>query len=437
MLMSALYELLADKEAFRERMEKLALPGVSYEFGTLAKCGITGTHINVIVHGDAERSYDVDDRCAQHPADKALSLPEAAEPVRNGASHGLARHSNHKHDCDDCDNYDGDDNHKQDADNHHHHSEIIGLIKGLGLTDEVCENAIGVYNILGDAESKVHGVPVDNIHLHEVGSLDAIADIVGCCILIGMLGVTEITASPVHVGYGFVRCRHGILPIPAPATAEILKGVPVYAGSIKGELCTPTGAALLKQFVKSFSPMPPMTVQKIGYGMGSKDFQAANCVRAYLYNDSTDGLSAHHAVSEISCNLDDMTPEAIGAVFEVLLDNGALDVYAAPITMKKSRPAVKLSCLCSDHLRDKIARLMLLHTTTLGIRISSHERVVLDRSARTVKTDYGDILIKQAGGFGIAKLKPEFEDVLASAKAHGVPFAKAYDAAIEAASRKC
>jgi len=276
----------------------------------------------------------------------------------------------------------------------------------------------------------VHNVPLDKIHFHEIGSLDAVADIVGCCLLINMLGVSEIIASPVNTGFGSIQCEHGILPVPAPAAAEILKGVPIYSGHIRGELCTPTGAALLKHFAMRFGEMPPMTVVNVGYGMGTKDFPAANCLRAFLSEEAAPDDISRDTVYEISCNLDDMTPEAIGAAFEVFFENGALDVYTTPITMKKNRPAVMLSCLCPEDKRDKLARLMLEHTSTLGVRISAFRRDVMKRDTGTVSTEFGDIRVKTAQGFGVTKHKPEYDDVVAAAKRHNVPFTTVYNAAL-------
>ena len=343
MLMAALYELLPDKGAFRERMERLGLPGVTYDYSITTKCGITGTRIAVLVGGAEEKSEDV----------KHLK-----PGGRHSASHKHDKH-NHPH------------SHNHTHTHAHVHKgrrygfeEILELIRKLELPDNVMEDALAVYRLIGEAEAKVHGVSLQKIHLHEIGSLDAVADIVGCCLLVNMLGVTEISASPVHTGSGSVRCEHGILPVPAPAAAEILKGIPIYGGHIEGELCTPTGAALLKHFVKRFGDMAQMSVVKIGYGMGEKNFEAANCLRAFLCEGEVFDGGSRDVVYEISCNLDDMTPEAIGAAFAVLFDNGALDVYTVPIMMKKSRPAVMLSCLCAEGERDGLARLMLDTTPT-------------------------------------------------------------------------
>jgi len=393
MLMAALYELLPDKNIFREKMERLNLPGVTMQYIDSTKCGVTGTHISVMVGGVAEMSVDA------------------------GTPHKAA----HQHDA-------------GKAGRRYGFQDTQGLIRALGLPDNVMEDALAVYSIIGEAEAKVHGVPLEKVHLHEIGALDAVADIVGCCLLMNMLGVTDITASAVHVGSGSVQCEHGILPVPAPAAAEILKGVPIYGGSINGELCTPTGAALLKHFAVSFGQMPPMTVVKIGCGMGAKDFDAANCLRAFLCEDDIADGGGSDNVSEISCNLDDMTPEAIGAVFELLLEGGALDVFCAPILMKKNRPAVMLTCLCAEDSRNKLARLMLEHTTTLGVRITQCRRDVLSRTVEAVPTIYGDIRVKRAIGFGTMKHKPEYDDVLAASKLYGVPFETVHSAAMRAAT---
>ena len=446
MLMAALYELLPDKEEFRRKIERLNLPGVSFEFSDSIKCGIKGTHISVKVGG-------VDEGVAIARNHATLNAHTHGHDYDHSDDHDHGNDHGHEHDHVNDYDYDYDHSHghtykhstlnsqlstlNSNAALHPHvgrryeFEEILSLIRGLELPESVIENALGVYMILGEAEAAVHSDSLITIHLHEVGSLDAVADIVGCSLLIDMLGVTDISASPVHVGSGFVRCEHGILPVPAPATAEILKGIPIYGGQIKGELCTPTGAALLKRFVARFGEMKPMTVAKIGYGMGTKDFEAANCIRAFLGEDAVSDSGGNGIVYEISCNLDDMTPEAVGAVFDILFENGALDVYTAPIMMKKNRPAFMLSCLCAEENRDALARLMLEHTSTLGVRMTTHQREVLSRTVETVSTEYGDIRVKRAEGYGIIKHKPEYDDVLAAANKHSVPFMTVYNAAAE------
>ncbi len=271
----------------------------------------------------------------------------------------------------------------------------------------------------------MHDKPVTQVHFHEVGAMDAVADIVGVCMAMEQLAPERVVVSPIHVGSGQVRCAHGVLPVPAPATALILQGVPIYSGSIRGELCTPTGAALLKHFANSFSAMPTMTTERIGYGMGKKDFEAANCVRVIL-GDSFSGKASTteqrgDEVSELSCNLDDMTPEAIGYCMDILINSGALDVYTVPIGMKKSRPGVMLVCLCYKDRAEDMAKLMLTHTTTLGIREHSCRRYTLDRRVDSVNTPYGNVRVKTSFGYSITKSKPEYDDMAAIAKEQGIP----------------
>ena len=258
---------------------------------------------------------------------------------------------------------------------------------------------------------------------HEVGSLDAVADVAGVCLLVHMLGVERIVASPVHVGSGQVRCAHGILPVPAPATAHILRDVPIYGGAIRGELCTPTGAALLKHFVTEFGSMPVMKVEKIGYGMGNKEFEAANCVRALLGETA----GGRDEVAELCCNLDDMTAEAIGFAQEELLAAGALDVYTTPIGMKKGRPAVLLSCMCRMEDRERLLGLLFRHTTTLGVRENVCRRYTLERGERTVDTPHGPVRLKTASGWGVVRSKPEYEDVARIARGQGISLAEVCD----------
>ena len=250
---------------------------------------------------------------------------------------------------------------------HHEHRgmhDLWHIINDLPVSEKVKKDALAVYRLIAEAESTVHGEPVDKIHFHEVGSLDAIADIVGVSLLLEEIGAKKILASPIHVGFGQVKCAHGILPVPAPATAEILRGVPIYGGTIRGELCTPTGAALIKHFAEGFTSMPPMSVQAIGYGMGNKDFEAINCMRAFL-GETVDGgerelyEGPNDEVAELSCNLDDMTGEQIGFAAEILLANGALDAFMQPIQMKKNRPGQMLTCLCLFSDADRMAQLML------------------------------------------------------------------------------
>lgn len=317
-----------------KRLNGLGIPGVTYHREQAEKCGITGTHITVTVDGHAEGEHD------------------------------------HEHDH----------HHEHDHEHHHHHSgmeEIGHLIGHLPVSEKVRADIRAVYDSIAQAESHVHGVPVTDIHFHEVGTMDALADIAAVCLLLHRLGPEQIIASPVCTGSGQVRCAHGLLPVPAPATALLLQGVPVYSGTIRAELCTPTGAALLKHFVTRFGEMPVMTVNTVGYGMGTKEFDTANCLRAFWgETENTD-----NQVWELNCNLDDMTAESIAFAMEVLLRAGALDVWAAPITMKKSRLGTLLTVLCRPADREEMVALLLRHTTTIGVREHACRRYTLSRTA--------------------------------------------------------
>lgn len=400
MLMAALLELCPEKkEEFLGKMNGLGLPGVKVEAEPAVKCGITGTHMNVTVFGEEEESEDVHDHGHAH-----THSHEACESIAADGLHShVHSHDGHGH-----------------SHHHHHHSTMAGIasiIDGLDIPAPVKEDMKAVYALIAEAESHAHGMPVDQIHFHEVGTMDAVADIAGVCLLFHELGADQIIASPVHVGSGHVHCAHGTLPVPAPATAHILQGIPVYSTQVQGELCTPTGAALLKHFVKEFREMPVMTTSKIGYGMGKKDFERANCVRAFLGDTAETG----DEIAELSCNLDDMTAEAIGFAEEALFEAGALEVYTIPVGMKKSRPGILLTCMCRREDEEKMVELLFRHTTTLGVREHISRRFTLKRREETVETAYGPVRKKISQGHGVTRAKLEYEDLAAIAKKTGRP----------------
>ena len=361
MLLAALLELLPDRDSFLQTLNRL--PGIAVTAEPAVRCGITGTHVTVTVHGQEE------DTCHRH-------------------GHTTLAEIHHAIDC-------------------------------LPVSDYVKSNAKAVYDRLAAAESQVHGQPVETIHFHEVGAWDAVTDVVGVCLAMEQLAPEQIMVSPVHVGYGHVQCAHGLLPVPAPATALLLKDVPIYS-EVKGELCTPTGAALLTHFAHSFGPMPMMKTEKIGYGCGKKEFERANCVRAFLGEADTQS----EQIVELVCNLDDMTPEAVAFAMEELLAKGALDVYTTAIGMKKCRPGILLTCLCRPEDENKMTELLFRHTTTLGIRKNVLARYTLSRSVTETETPYGTIRIKEASGFGVHRSKPEYEDVAKIAREQNLSLAE-------------
>ena len=368
MLMSALYGICPDKQTFLNHMSKLNLPKTNINIRRVEQFGISGFSASVNTHN------------------------------QSGSAHEYV---------------------------HHHNSleDIVMLIRSSGLSEKVETDACTVYDLIAEAEAAVHGTTPDKVHMHEVGNTDAMAEIIACCLLIDMIAPDYIVCSPVHVGSGHVRCAHGTLPVPTPATAQLLSGVPIYSGDIQGELCTPTGAALIKHFARSFSAMPLMTLQSVGYGFGQKEFSIPNCVRVFLgESDDTIGKGV-----ELKCNIDDMTGEALGAAIDVLLENGARDVFFTPIQMKKNRPAVMLTCLSAAEDADRLCALILAHTTTFGVRRSPYVGKGLPVHYTQKQTPYGLIRIKHAPD----KSKPEYDDVLEAAKKAGVPFNTVWKAAMK------
>lgn len=371
MLTAALLELVEDKNAFVEKLNSIGLEGIEYRLEKSEKCGITGSHMLVLVHSQEE-----DETMHDH------------------------HHEEHHH--------------------HHEHNSMDGIrhivCDHLNISENVKKSVMDIYTIIAQAESEVHGKPVTDIHFHEVGSKDAVADVTAVCLLMEELNVEKVYASPVHVGSGTVKCAHGILPVPAPATANILKGIPVYGGSVSGELCTPTGAALLKYFVSEFREMPLMKIEKIGYGMGKKDFERANCVRVSLGETP----SKKDDVLELSFNLDDMTAEKIGFAMERFFDAGALDVYTVPVGMKKQRPGTLMRLLCKEADAEKMVREIFHHTTTNGIRQARLERYVLNRRIETIETEWGPVRNKIVSGYGTERSKLEYDDVSRIARETGM-----------------
>ena len=407
MLMAALSELLPDPQGFVDRMNGLGLPGVRFERQAARKCGITGTHIAVTIDGHEEPDHD-------HDHDHGHIHDHAHD---HGHSHDHDHDHGHAHDHEHLHDHDHGHGHPH---GHAHHAlaDIHAVIGALDVPDRVKADAAAVYARIAEAEAAVHGEPVEQVHFHEVGALDAVADVTGVCLLMDLIRPDRVVVSPVHVGSGEVRCAHGVLPVPAPATARILMGAPIYGGEVRGELCTPTGAALLTHFADSFGPMPAMAVARIGCGMGTKDFDRPNCVRVML-GESADG-EAGERVSELCCNLDDMTGEALGFAMDALRDAGALDVYCQPIQMKKSRPGQMLCCLCRPEEEQRFAALMLRHTTTLGVRCRELRRYTLEREPVTLRTPWGPVRGKRSHGFGVDRVKPEFDDLAAIARREGI-----------------
>lgn len=373
MLTAALLELHPDKDDFLSRMNAALGGKAVLSASPDSKCGIIGTHVTVLINGDEE---------------------------------GEKTHHHHEHTS---------------------ITEIMAFIDSVPLDEAIRENAKKVYSIIAEAESRVHGHPMENVHFHEVGSLDALADVLSVCALMHELAPERILASEVNVGSGTVRCAHGVLPVPAPATELILRGVPIYSGQIRSELCTPTGAALLKYFVSEFVAMPTMKIENAGCGTGKKNFECANVVRAFIGETADDG----EEIIELACNLDDMTPEELAFAMEELFSLGALDVYFTNIGMKKSRPGVKLTCMCREKQREQMLECIFKHTTTLGVREYACKRYELGRSEKAVRTLDGEVRVKISSGYGVVREKAEYEDLAALARKSGKTIAQIRSAVLK------
>ena len=370
MLTAALLELVDDKNEALNELNKIGIPGVAYTASSAEKCDITGTHVTVTINGVEEE----------------------------------IEHSHH----------DGD--HE-----HHHHShnslaDISHIIEHLAVNDSVKSHAIAIYTSIAEAESAVHGEPVSEIHFHVVGTMDAIADVIAVCYLIDKLQVENIIVSPINVGSGTVKCAHGILPVPAPATALLLRGLPTYSGTVESELCTPTGAAILAHFGREFKSMPTMATEKIGYGMGKKDFPIANCVRVFL------GATADFTdeIIELNCNVDDMTGEDLGFALDAIYEAGAREAFFTPVQMKKNRPGILITVITASSEKDAVVRAIFANTTTIGIREKICGRFILDRKIETIETPLGPVRVKKSSGYGVEKCKIEFDDLSKIAKEKGL-----------------
>ncbi len=355
MLTAALSELLPDSASFFDKINSLGLPGVRTVPQNVSKCGIAATYVSVTVDGHSE-----------------------------GGTHC------HDH-------------------GHHHASlgDINGLIASLDLPEKVRTDAANVYGMIAGAESKVHGEPVNEVHFHEVGALDAVCDVVSVCLAMDILKPDKVLASPVCTGGGTVEAAHGILSVPAPATAELLRGVPVYQGDIKKELCTPTGAALIRYFVSRFCDMPLMTLDRTGSGAGRRDLERANVLRAFYGHDDN---AATGTVTELSFNVDDMTGEETGYCTEALFKAGAREVYTTAVGMKKSRPGTLVTVLCDSADKARFVDLIFRLSTTIGVRENTFRRYTLDRRTEEIETPLGKVRRKISEGFGVTKEKIEYDD---------------------------
>ena len=399
MLAAALLELVPDRDAALARLNALGIPGVSIRATRGERAGMAGTLFDVLVDGEV-----------------AEACP----------AHGHPDHHDHDHHDHDHHNHHNHHNHP-DLPDHSHTSlaDVRARIAALPVTEKVREDARATYDLLAEAESKAHGRPVDQIHFHEVGTLDALADVASVCALLAELAPDRIVASPPNAGGGTVRCAHGVLPVPAPATANLLAGLPWRGDDpATGELLTPTGAALLRRFVTEWGPQPEGRWEKVGIGLGHREREGrANAVRAF-WGETEGGAPAsaggpNGRIAELACNLDDMTGEDLSVACDRIRAAGAVDVSLAPLLMKKGRPGHLLLALCAPERADEVAAAILRETTTLGVRRRDMARYEMDRSFVEKDVAGGVVRVKRAAGYGAAKEKPEHDDAVRAAAAAG------------------
>ncbi len=326
---------------------------------------------------------------------------------------------------------------------HRTFATIKKLIRSSKLTKEVADLSVAIFKVIAEAEGSVHGISPEKVHFHEVGAMDSIIDIVGAAVALDSLGIERVTASAIPFGEGWTKTMHGVLPIPAPATAEILKGVPISPSMAPFELTTPTGAAILKVLAESFGPLGPMTIEKIGYGGGKKDFKgAANILRVFL-GDSTAAAHSTHSrrnvkgqepLNIIETNIDDMTPQVAGYLMERLFAAGAIEAYFTPVQMKKNRPGVLLTTLTTSKLKNTLLDIIFDESTSIGVRTYPVDRVCLERSTIKVSSGYGVVKVKISSRNGkVVNAQPEYEDCKRIAKRKGVALKKVIAGASAAA----
>lgn len=393
MTLGALIDCGVDCEKFKKELAKLNIDGYEIDITRGMKNGISGTDVNVILEIDHD--------------------------------------GNDHHDNDGNDEHNHEDHHHEHGMHSHAHrnlSDIEKIIDDSSLSVKVKELSRLMFKKVAVSEAKIHGKSMEEVHFHEVGAVDSIIDIVGTAICIEELKIDKFISSPVNTGMGFVKCQHGIIPVPGPAALEMLKGVPVYSMDINTELVTPTGAAIISTLCSEFGPLPRMVVERCGYGCGKKDIEIPNLLRVVIGEDK----KKDDYLTMMECNIDDMNSEFYDYTMEKLFKDGALDVFMTNIIMKKSRPAVKLSVLCRNEDVDKLSGIIFANTSSIGIRRYPVERESLDRKMTEVITKYGPVRVKIAYRNGTeVNYAPEYDDVKKAAMNSGVPVKTVYNEAIK------
>jgi uncharacterized protein (TIGR00299 family) protein len=382
MLLGALLDLGLDQELFKKTIAGLHIGDFDVAISRIRKNGFMGTDVKVHDH----HNYDED--------------------------------HNHDH------------NHEHDHHVHEHHhfhrgfNEIADILEKSSLSETVKKRSLNAFRLLGEAEASIHGLTLEEMHFHEVGAVDSIVDIVGAFVLLEMLHADRVCASPVNVGAGTVECMHGVVPVPAPATARLLEGIPMFSKGEPMERTTPTGALLLKSLCSAFGPMPAGTIRATGYGFGDRESDLPNMLRAVLIDE--DGMEnspySTGAVAVMETNVDDMNPQDYQMLSELLFKSGALDVFFTPILMKKMRPAVRITCIAPLDKREQLGKIMLRHSTTIGVRWTETSRMTLHRKIVSFKSSLGTVSMKVSSwGSEVFHVTPEYEDLRALSQQKGIP----------------
>ena len=394
MTLGALADLGLDPDLLKDELAKLKLEGYQLSFSKAQKHGISGTKAHV-----------------------DLSDPE-----------------HHQHDDQDHDHEHNHDHHHDEPPKKRHHTRNLGdirqLIENSDLSEEIKAKSLSIFVRLGEAEARVHGTTIDEVHFHEVGAVDSIVDIVGSVIGLSIMEIDKIYSSSLSLGSGLARSSHGVIPVPAPATVELLRGIPTRQTEIRGELVTPTGAAIISTLAENFGPAPEMIMDKIGYGCGTKDLaEQPNLLRVILGH--TAGDYETDTIKVVETNIDDMSPQIYDLLMDKLLEIGALDVFLTPINMKKNRPAVKLTVLADSPQLQDVCACILAETTTMGVRIYEANRKKLSREMVEVDTEYGKVSVKLGKiGDEVVKILPEYDDCKRIAKEKNVPIMKIHQAVL-------
>lgn len=410
MTVGALLDIGADEQVLLDGLRQLKVEGYQIKIEKKLKNGISGTDFSVILE---EEGHDHEETGAKHRHEDGHSYGHHEH------EHEHEHHHGHEHE------------HKHQHESKHVHrnlGDIERIINDSGLNERVRKLSCDMFRLVAEAEGRIHGKPVGEVHFHEVGAIDSIVDIIGTAICIDNLAADRIVFSSLPMSRGFVKCQHGVFPLPAPATLEILKNVPVYYTDINFELVTPTGAAIAKGLADEFGMVGELAVERIGYGLGKKTYEIPNVLRVVLFSSSK---KISDSVVEIETNIDDMTAEQLGNAVDMLFSEGALDVFFTPVFMKKNRPGTKLTILCHPDKEKSIVEVVLKHTSTFGVRISRMERSILERELLEVATDFGSIRCK-IGKLDekVLKYSPEYEDCRAAALQYGRPITEVYNEAI-------